>query len=212
VTGGGEFDGQTPIDPNESEGLLLAIRTQEALNQAEEANILRARLWADNSRIVRRDLLMDGTLRRVHREMFGGVWRWAGTYRHSDKNIGHPWRQISVTVRQLCDNFVLRVSLPTNDRDELSVAFHHQLVSIHPFANGNGRHARFCADRLVENLGGEAFSWGRGDLRAEGGARARYLAALRLADSGDLEPLTAFARSGGLVGNRRKPGESLGPE
>ncbi len=192
-----ELGGQTPIDPNESAGLLLPIRTQEALNQAEEENILRARLWAANSRIVHGDLLTDAALRRVHKEMFGGVWEWAGTYRHSDKNIGHPWHQISVAVRQLCDNFGLRVSLGTEDRDELSVAFHHQLVSIHPFANGNGRHARFCADRLVENLGGEAFLWGRGNLRAEGEPRARYLAALRLADSGNPEPLVAFARSGG---------------
>src|SRR5947209_6088969 len=107
MTGEGS-DGQTPIDPNESAGLLLPIRTQEALNQAEEGNILRARLWAARSRIVRGHLLTDSTLKRIHKELFGGVWDWAGVYRRTDKNIGQPWQQLPSAVRQLCDNFALR--------------------------------------------------------------------------------------------------------
>lgn len=191
-----DVKGQTPIDENESWGLLLRVRTQEALNRAEEENIVRARLWAARSRMVRRDLLRDSTLRRIHKEMFGGVWRWSGTYRKSDKNVGVPWRQIPILVRQLCENFAVRSAQRTEDRDHLAVDFHHQLVSIHPFANGNGRHARFCADRLAENLGGVAFPWGRDDLQAAGHARDQYLAALRAADAGDLQPLIAFSRSG----------------
>lgn len=190
------MNGQTPIDENESDGLLLPIRTQEALNRAEEANIVRARIWATRSRMVRRDLLLDSTLRRIHKEMFGGVWKWAGSYRRSDKNIGSPWHQVPILVRQLCDNFALKATLLTEDRDRLAVEFHHQLARIHPFANGNGRHARFCADRLVENLGGRAFPWGRDNVRATGEAREQYLAALRAADSGNVEPLIAFSRSG----------------
>jgi Fic-DOC domain mobile mystery protein B len=188
--------GQTPIDPDEAKGLLLRINTQEALNRAEEENILRARTWAVRSRLVRNRLVSDSTLRRIHKEMFGGVWRWAGVYRLSDKNIGGPWGQVPVLVRQVCENFGLRVSLAGEDRDRLCVEFHYQIVNIHPFVNGNGRHARFCADRLVENLGGLPFSWGRNDLRGEGAARASYLAALQAADTGDLEPLVRFARSG----------------
>jgi Fic family protein len=99
-------------------------------------------------------------------------------------------------VRQLCDNFKVRVAEPV-DPPALCVEFHHQLVSIHPFSNGNGRHARFCADRLIEDLGGRPFPWGREDLQARGSGRDRYLAALRSADAGDLEPLIAFAVSGG---------------
>jgi Fic-DOC domain mobile mystery protein B len=186
--------GQTPIDENEAQGLLVPIRTQEALNRAEEANIVRARVWAASSRLVRRDLLSDSTLRRIHKEMFGAIWSWAGTYRRTNKNMGVPWTQIATGVRQLCENFAVRIS-NESDRDGLAIDFHHQLVTIHPFPNGNGRHARFCADRLIENLGGEAFAWGREDLQAKGDARARYLAALRLADGGDLIPLVAFARS-----------------
>ena len=188
--------GETPIDPDEAKGLLLRINTQEALNRAEQENILRARRWAITSRLVRGNLLLESTLRRIHKEMFGGVWKWAGAYRLSDKNIGGPWAQVPLLVRQVCDNFAFRVSSETEDRDRLCVDFHFQIVNIHPFVNGNGRHARFCADRLVENLGGRAFSWGRRDWRGEGADRQGYLAALKAADAGDLEPLVRFARSG----------------
>ncbi len=194
--GDAEAAGQTPLDPDESKGLLLRINTQEALNRAEEENILRARTWAARSRLVHRNLLSDSTLRRIHKEMFGGVWRWAGLYRLTNKNIGSPWEQIPSLVRQVCENFALRASHVGDDRDRLCVEFHYQIVNIHPFVNGNGRHSRFCADRLIENLGGRPFQWGRGDLRGEGAARQSYLAALEAADAGNAEPLLRFARSG----------------
>lgn len=194
--GDAEPVGQTPIDPDEAKGLLLRINTQQALNRAEEENILRARTWAARSRLVRGKLLSDRTLRRIHKEMFGGVWKWAGGYRLTDKNIGGPWGQVPVLVRQVCENFALRVTRAGEDRDRLCVDFHYQIVKIHPFVNGNGRHARFCADRLVENLGGRPFPWGRDVLRGEGAARQSYLAALKAADAGDMEPLVQFARSG----------------
>jgi Fic-DOC domain mobile mystery protein B len=195
--GDAETVGQTPIDPDEAKGLLLRITTQEALNRAEEENILRARTWAARSRLVHGNLLSDSTLRRIHKEMFGGVWRWAGLYRLTNKNIGAPWEQIPSLVRQVCENFALRVPLVGDDRDRLCVEFHYQIVNIHPFVNGNGRHARFSADRLSETLGARPFQWGRGDLRGEGAARQSYLAALKAADNGDAEPLLRFARSGG---------------
>jgi Fic-DOC domain mobile mystery protein B len=187
--------GQTPIDEDEAAGLRLQIRTQEALNHAEEANIVRALLWAKRSRIVRQRLLTDTALKRIHREMFGGVWTWAGKYRVTDKNIGRPWAQITEAVHQLCGNFEYRVRLGSEERDRLAVDFHHQLVSIHPFPNGNGRHARFCADRLIENLGGVAFAWGRVDLQVRGEARHQYLEAMWAADGGNLDALLALARS-----------------
>lgn len=193
--GGPLPDGQTPIDEDEAAELLLSIRTQEALNRAEQANIVNALVWAQRSRIVRTRLLTDAALKRIHKEMFGGVWRWAGKYRLSDKNFGCHWPQIAEAVRQLCGNFDHRVNLGTEDADELAIEFHHRLVSIHPFPNGNGRHSRFCADRLIENLGGPAFAWGRADLQTSGRSRDHYLQALRAADSGDFAPLVAFART-----------------
>ena len=187
--------GQTPIDPDEATGLLLHVRTQEALNRAEEANIVQALVWARRSRIVRQRLLTDEALRRIHGRMFGAVWSWAGRYRLTDKNIGLPCHGVPEAVRLLCDNFAFRAQLATEKPDRLAVDFHHQLVSIHAFPNGNGRHSRFCADRLVENLGGAAFAWGRVNLQVRGEARERYLTALREADAGDPAALVSFARS-----------------
>ena len=73
--------------------------------------------------------------------------------------------------------------------------FHHRLVQIHPFPNGNGRHARLAADLLVMRLGRERFSWGIESLRNAGAMRHRYIAALKTADNFDLGPLLGFARS-----------------
>ena len=191
---GGVGEGQTPLEPEEITGLLLQIRTREALNQVEEENILRARLWAAESPLVRARLLTEPVIRRVHRQMFGGVWRWAGKYRTSERNLGHPWQRLSADIHQLCGSFAFRVEQKSEDPDELAVDFHYQLVRVHAFPNGNGRHARFCADRLVENLGRAAFSWGRADLARTGDARAQYLSALIEADAGDPVAMLKFSR------------------
>jgi fido (protein-threonine AMPylation protein) len=77
-----------------------------------------------------------------------------------------------------------------------------QSVKIHPFRNGNGRHARMAADLLVTELGASRFSWGgEGYLTAPTDTRKTYLAALRHADVGHVwdqeryAPLLRFARS-----------------
>ena len=79
--------------------------------------------------------------------------------------------------------------------DEIAVRFHHRLVVIHPFPNGNGRHARLMADLLMLSLGYIPFTWGSKDLVSRGELRIKYLDALREADSGKIEPLVEFARS-----------------
>ena len=83
----------------------------------------------------------------------------------------------------------------TYSRDEIAVRFHHRLVLIHPFANGNGRHARLIADVLAIRLGRPTLTWGSVSLVKEGEARNQYLEAIRIADSGDIQPLLEFARS-----------------
>ncbi len=196
MNGEGSFDGQTPIDEDEAAALLLPFRTREALNRAEEETILRARLWAEGSRMFGKELLTDRELKRIHLEMFRGIWEWAGEYRQTEKDIGIPWVQIPVAMKQLCDDLKYRVDLGKEERDSLAVEFHHRLVRIHLFPNGNGRHARFCAGRLVEKQGGEPFRWGRTNLQSRGDARSIYLAAIRQADDGELDALMAFARSG----------------
>ncbi|ESQ73525.1 hypothetical protein ABAC402_18800 [Asticcacaulis sp. AC402] len=69
------------------------------------------------------------------------------------------------------------------------------MVFIHPFPNGNGRHARMAADLLAVALGRPRFTWGRANLVEAAQNRRSYIAALKTADAHDLAPLMAFARS-----------------
>ena len=127
--------------------------------------------------------------------MFDGTWRWAGRFRATERNIGVAPEQIGPQLRNLLDDTRYWLQHGTYALDEAAARFHHRLVAIHCFANGNGRHARLLTDVLLADHGAAPFSWGRGDLVRAGGARNRYLAALRAADGGDLGALLAFVRS-----------------
>lgn len=205
MTTPGLFDepaGATPIDPDDAKGLVPTwVATRGDLNSAEQENIAKAIAWTSSrggpSTVAA--LLTDGTIRNLHRRMFGDVWKWAGTYRQHDTNMGAPWPYIPTQVRDLLADVLIQTSDLENTPwpvDELAVRFHHRLVVIHPFPNGNGRHARLAADLLVELLGEPVFSWGAQNLGEEGAARSAYLDALQRADRElDYGPLLAFARS-----------------
>lgn len=190
-----EQDGQTPLDPDEMAGLIPEhLATKGELNDWEQENILRAVRWL--KRVRSPDVLSEGFCRTLHAKMFDQTWTWAGTFRKSDKNIGCDWMQIGVKLAQLLGNTRWWVDNATFHPDEIAARFHRDLVWIHPFPNGNGRHARLMADALVRSLGQPAFSWGnRGNPFDANEVRARYLAALRAADHGDYQPLLAFARN-----------------
>lgn len=131
----------------------------------------------------------------LHKRMFGDVWRWAGAYRRSERNIGIEFYRIPQEMPTLFDDVRTWVENGTYPLDEIGVRLHHRLVLIHPFPNGNGRHTRLMADLLVERLGGQSFSWSGGSLANVGELRAKYVAALQAADNRDIGPLLAFARS-----------------
>ncbi len=186
-------DGATPLDADELASLIPGhITTQGELNEWEQLNILQGEEWA---RKQSKEILDEGFVRQLHERMFGETWRWAGEFRRSDKNIGVDWRRIAVDLRNLLDDVRYQVEHGTFPSDEIAVRFHHRLVAIHPFPNGNGRHARLMADLLIQRLGRPRFSWGRHNLVDAGATRAQYIAALRAADGHDYAPLLAFARS-----------------
>jgi Fic-DOC domain mobile mystery protein B len=189
--------GTTPLDPDESAGLLPGhIATREQLDEWEAENILEGQRWAAGA-AKRREILDDAILRELHRRMFGRTWKWAGTYRSTEKNIGVAPARIAEEVRQLLENTRAQIAGKVAPIDEVAARFHHRLVWIHPFPNGNGRHARLLTDLLLAANGAEPFTWGRGDLEHAGEARERYLAALRAADARDFSLLLAFVRSTG---------------
>jgi len=127
--------------------------------------------------------------------MFGDVSRWAGTFRQTERNIGIEAHRIPNDLGMMFDDVRYWVDHQAYPPDEIAVRLHHRLVAIHPFPNGNGRHARLMADLLIERLGGQPFTWGGGSLHDIGELRRQYIDALRAADNHDIEPLIAFARS-----------------
>jgi Fic-DOC domain mobile mystery protein B len=195
VTAGSDFPGgSTPLNPEEAEALIPThISNQSDLNEWEQANILKGREWA--FRRKRRNLLTDVFVKTLHRRMFDETWRWAGTYRTSDKTIGLPWYDVPVNVRNLCADAAYWIEGSVFPLDELAVRVHHRLVQVHPFPNGNGRHARLLADCLLYYLGGDALTWGSRDLQIVSETRDAYIRALKKADAGDFAPLLQFAHS-----------------
>ena len=188
-------EGATPLDPDEAEGLLLSHITMRAeLDRLEQENIAEAAAWA--FRRGHPDILTDGFARRLHKRMFGNVWRWAGLYRKTGKNIGLDAWQIAPDLRTLCADCAAWIEHAVYPLDEIAVRFHHRLTAIHPFANGNGRHARLMTDILLAHLLRQPrFTWGSGNLISAGECRKQYISALRAADLYDYGPLLAFVRS-----------------
>jgi Fic-DOC domain mobile mystery protein B len=193
-------DGNTPIRPEEAEQLIPKISTTKELNEYEALNILEGQTWAFSNRTMNStNPLEEPYVRTLHAKMFDQVWKWAGTYRQHELNIGCDPRDILQRVPQLLGNVQYWLEHKTFPLDECFVRLHHQLVSkIHPFPNGNGRHARMMTDVLAVKYGKREFTWGeRANLVAEGNARAQYLAALRALDTNesDIKLLLDFARS-----------------
>ncbi|HKC72009.1 MAG TPA: mobile mystery protein B [Terriglobales bacterium] len=188
-------DGNTPLAPEELADLKPNLATKEELNEWERENILLAREWATSDRTKPEEMASDAYIRKLHRRMFEETWHWAGQYRVTEKNIGVPVHEIRERLMELVGDVRYWLQNSTYAPDEIAVRFHHRLVLIHPFPNGNGRHARLMADLLVMKLGRPAFSWGSANLVREGEARTKYLEAIRAADQGDIQLLLKFSRS-----------------
>lgn len=186
-------DAATPLAEDEKRDLRLDyIATRGELNAAEQENILRGQEWAVRTK---RDVLTEKFIKDLHRHMLGDVWKWAGKFRTTQRNIGIDYWEIPVALRNVLEDTKTWIEKKTYTPDEIAARLHHRLVQIHPFPNGNGRHARLIADLLAKSLGSPPFSWGKGSLGNPGELRKRYVAALRAADHQDIRPLLAFARS-----------------
>lgn len=187
--------GTTPLDPDEAAGLIPAhITTLGQLNEWELANIVEGERWAFARK--RKDLLSSRFARLLHKRMFGNTWRWAGSFRLTEKNIGVDPVQIAPELKKLCDDMTYQIAHGTHARDEAAARFHHRLTWIHPFANGNGRFSRTMTDLLLVQNGASRFSWGAGNIALESDVRRGYIDALRAADGRDYSLLLAFVRSG----------------
>lgn len=191
----GAPEGNTPLDADETADLIPThLTTRAQLDSWEQANINDALEWLLSRRTKPRILDID-SLMEVHRRMFGSTWSWAGRFRTTAKNIGVLPYTIPEQLANLLSDTKYWLEHQTYPVDEIAVRFHYRLVSIHPFPNGNGRHARLATDMLLESVGKPRFSWGSANLDQSGDSRSRYLRALREADEGQLSALVAFVRS-----------------
>lgn len=194
-----DFDypvGATPIDPNEMGGLIpIHINNQTELNEFEQFNILKAEQWVMRKKLKLEEILEQAFMRILHQRMFNETWRWAGKFRQTEKNIGVDPLIISTELKKLNDDVLFHFENGTYSLDEIVTRFHHRLVLIHPFANGNGRYARLISDVILKTLDRPLFSWGSINLSDHSKTRAEYISALRAADKYDYQRLIEFVRS-----------------
>jgi Fic-DOC domain mobile mystery protein B len=186
-------EANTPLEAEEREQLIPSyITLRRELNEAEQINIADAAKWLASRK---RDVLDEKFLRNLQTRMFGQVWKWAGDYRKTPRNIGVEAWHIPMDVARAIDDAKFWVANETYSPDEIAVRFSHRLVAIHPFPNGNGRFSRMVGDLFAQQLGQPRFSWGSANLVDPNETRQAYVAALRAADAHDFDALIAFARS-----------------
>lgn len=186
-------EGATPLDPDEMAGLRYKhVSTRGELDQLEQANITEGLKWLAKQKNA--DVLSEGFVCELHKRLFGKVWSWAGQFRKTEKNIGVDPIQIAIRLRQLLDDTQYWIEHETYAPKEIAARFHHRMVYIHPFPNGNGRHARIIADAVLTILiGHPPIDWSGGyTLDTMNDRRRQYIAALRSADAHDYQQLFIF--------------------
>lgn len=192
----GYIEGQTPLDEDEKEGLLIdTISTREELDEFEQANIQQAVEWTLKNKFGLDKIFSEEFILDLHKRMFGEVWKWAGKFRWSNKNIGVDKHQNSVELRQLNDDAKYWIENKTYEPEEIAIRFSHRLVKIHLFPNGNGRHSRLIADFIISSIFNlPVFTWGYSNLSKAGDIRKEYLSAIYKADKGSIQKLIEFSR------------------
>ena len=193
------ISGQTPLDEDEKEGLLIeSISSRGDLDEFEQLNIEKAIEWTIKKKLKKENILTEEFIKALHIRMFGEVWAWAGNYRKSNKNIGVDRTMIGIELRKLLDDTEYWIKNNAYKPDEVAIRFKHRLVKIHCFPNGNGRHSRMMADIIIQSVFGQpVFDWRYSSMVKADATREEYIRAIKKADIGDIEPLLNFARNNG---------------
>ncbi|MDG1040748.1 MAG: mobile mystery protein B [Polaribacter sp.] len=190
-------DGQTPLDEDEKEGLKIkSITTQKELDEFEQLNIEKAVEWTIRTNLKPEKILTEKFIKNLHTKMYGDVWKWAGEFRKTEKNIGIKWSQIGIELKNLIDDTKYWLENKIYPPKEIAIRFKHRIVAIHCFPNGNGRHSRMMADIIIESIfEKEIFSWHKSNMVRVDETRKEYIKALKEADNGNIEPLIKFAEN-----------------
>ena len=190
-------EGQTPLDEDEKEGLKIkTITTQGELDELEQLNIEKAVEWTIHANLKPNKILTEKFVKDLHKRMYGDVWKWAGEFRRTEKNIGIPWIQIGVELKSLLDDTKYWIENKTYSPEEIAIRFKHRIVFIHCFPNGNGRHSRMMADIIMESIfKKEIFTWHQSNMVRADETRKEYINSLKEADNGNINPLIEFAKN-----------------
>jgi len=190
-------DGQTPLDEEEMHGLKIkSITTQGELDEFEQLNIEKAVEWTIHTKLNPENILTEKFIKALHKRMYADVWKWAGEFRKTEKNIGVPWTQIGIELKNLIDDTKYWIENKTYAPAEIAIRFKHRIVSIHCFPNGNGRHSRMMADIIIESIfGEELFSWHQSNRIKPNETRKEYIDALKKANNGNVDQLIKFAKN-----------------
>ena len=191
------IEGQTPINEDEKKDLLIkSITTQSELDEFEQLNIEKSVEWIINTKFNPDEILTEQFIKKLHKKMYSDVWKWAGKFRMSEKNIGGDWMKISIELKYLLDDARYWIENKIYPADEIAIRFKHRLVSIHCFPNGNGRHSRLMADIIIESIfNKEIFTWHNSNMVKPNETRKKYIIAIREADNGNIKPILEFSRS-----------------
>ncbi len=191
------FAADAPISSDERALLLPSLLSRAQLDEIERRRINATRMWAMRVAVLKRgDLMTEAFARGLHRRMFGGIWRGAGRFRTTPHNPGWEPKHIATGVRMFLDDAEGWLRYSTYPVHEAAVRLHFRLAAVQPWFNGNGRHARLIADIVVAANEEKPLTWGlRSAQGGSGETRARYLEAMRVAESGDVAPLLEFALS-----------------
>ena len=183
-------DNSTPLTEEEKQQLKAKwVTTRSELNELETKGIADAEIWLLKNK---KDILSETFIKALHKKMFGDIWKWAGTFRTTERNIGVAPYEIQPKLRILLDDVKFWIANRTFSEKEIAIRFHHRLVQIHPFPNGNGRTSRIMADLIMRTFGLDDLDWGSGNLTEISEMRTKYITALQEADKGDYKLLINF--------------------
>jgi len=190
-------EGATPIQ-NASDLKIPWVQTQRDLNHAEMENIAIAhKIYLTKSVPNPMKWFEPSMLQKIHKEMYGKVWGWAGKYRKEITSIGIKPYLIPLYLAQLCDEVKYWLQHPVELTFlEQAARIHHKMVYIHPFENGNGRFSRLIADRYLVFWECPYPQWPI-DLQKNGASRFEYIQSLKHADQGNYDPLLIFMQKWG---------------
>jgi Fic-DOC domain mobile mystery protein B len=184
-------DGQTVLSSKERGGVLLKhISNMKELDEAEQLNIQKGLLWLMEKKP--KTILSERFFKQFHKQLFGEVWSWAGSFRTSEKNIGIDYWGVPTAIHTLCEDCKVWIKHKSYPWPELIARFHHELVSIHPWPNGNGRFSRILTNYLCDLHKQPRPSWH--DHLPPEKRRDAYIDALRAADVRDFDPLIEFMK------------------